>query len=164
MKAPLVVVISIVVCILGLLLVYSLQHDQGLAQANHGAAGHGSAPAAGGYGSAAPAAGGYGAAAPAAGGYGAPAPAAGGYGAPGPGSRRLRCTCPGSRRLRSAGSRSRRLRSTGSQRTQIVYFSLTGYNRSGASMQNPEKSLLVSPIRIGTKIISQVSLKNIFIS
>jgi hypothetical protein len=86
MKAPLVVLIAIVVSILGFLVVYSLQHDMTTAKSGQAAAGgYGSAaPAAGGYGSAAPAAGGYGAAhTPAAGGYGAaPAPKSGGYGAP----------------------------------------------------------------------------------
>ncbi len=78
MKAPLVILIAIVVFILGFLVVYSQQHDMTTVQA---AQGHGGA--AGGYGSgAAPASGGYGSShAPAAGGYGAtPAPAAGGYG------------------------------------------------------------------------------------
>ncbi len=68
MKAPLVVLIVIVVAILGFLLVYSQQHEMP-AQTTQGQG------AAGGYG--APS-GGYGAPA---GGYGAP-PAAGGYGAP----------------------------------------------------------------------------------
>ena len=87
MKAPLVILIAIVVCILGFLVVYSQQHDMiANAAPDHGAAGgygSGSAPASGGYGSApAPASGGYGSA-PAAGGYGAaPAPKSGGYGAP----------------------------------------------------------------------------------
>jgi hypothetical protein len=87
MKAPLVVLIAIVVCILGFLVVYSQQPSEVVAKAGESqsaAGGYGAAakPAAGGYGAAqAPAAGGYGAAAkPAAGGYGAPAPAAGGYG------------------------------------------------------------------------------------
>jgi len=76
MKAPLVVLIAIVVSILGFLVVYSLQHDMTTAKSGQAAAG--------GYGAAAPAAGGYGAAhTPAAGGYGAaPAPKSGGYGAP----------------------------------------------------------------------------------
>lgn len=83
MKAPLVILILIVVGILGFLLVFSQQHDMPVGQAaqEHGAAaGYGSAPAAGGYGTA-PAAGGYGAA-PAAGGYGAAPGGApsGGYG------------------------------------------------------------------------------------
>jgi len=87
MKAPLVVLIAIVVSILGFLVVYSLQHDMTTAKSGQAAAGGygaAAAPAAGGYGSAAPAAGGYGAAhTPAAGGYGAaPAPKSGGYGAP----------------------------------------------------------------------------------
>jgi len=81
MKAPLVVLIAIVVSILGFLVVYSQQREDVVAKAAQGQA------AAGGYGAAAkPAAGGYGAPAPAAaaaGGYGAaPAPKAGGYGAP----------------------------------------------------------------------------------
>jgi hypothetical protein len=89
MKAPLVILIAIVVCILGFLVVYSQQHDMiAKAAPGEGAAGgygSGTAPASGGYGTApAPASGGYGTApAPAAGGYGAaPAPASGGYGAP----------------------------------------------------------------------------------
>ena len=88
MKAPLVVLIAIVVCILGFLVVYSQQHDMTTAKAGQAVAGGygaAAAPAAGGYGAAhTPAAGGYGAAAkPAAGGYGAaPAPKSGGYGAP----------------------------------------------------------------------------------
>ena len=79
MKAPMVVLIAIVVCILGFLVVYSQQHDMTTAKAGQAAAGGYGAPASGGYGAAAPASGGYGApaAAPAAGGYGAPA--AGGY-------------------------------------------------------------------------------------
>ena len=89
MKAPLAIMIIIVVGILGFLIVYSQQHEMPVQAMQGQAAGGGygsSAPASGGYGSA-PAAGGYGAA-PAAGGYGAPsgghgaAPAAGGYGAP----------------------------------------------------------------------------------
>lgn len=69
MKAPLVVIIVIVVGILGFLVVYSQQHGMpAQATQGHAAGGYGSAPAAGGYG-AAPAAGGYGAA-PKAGGYG----------------------------------------------------------------------------------------------
>ena len=86
MKAPLVILIAIVVCILGFLVVYSQQHDMiATAAPGQGAAGgygSGSAHTSGGYGSApAPASGGYGA--PAAGGYGAaPAPKSGGYGAP----------------------------------------------------------------------------------
>jgi len=69
MKAPLVILIAIVVCILGFLVVYSQQHDM-VAKAPPGQS------VAGGYGSAAaPAAGGYGSAA-------APAPKSGGYGAP----------------------------------------------------------------------------------
>ena len=91
MKAPLIILIAIMVCIIGFLVVYSQQHDT-IAKAPQGQAaaggygktpasgGYGTAPAAGGYGSA-PAAGGYGSA-PAAGGYGSPAPKAGGYGAP----------------------------------------------------------------------------------
>lgn len=72
MKAPLVILIAIVVCILGFLVVYSQQHDMiANAASGQGAAGgygSGSAPASGGYGSAqAPKSGGYGA--PAAGGY-----------------------------------------------------------------------------------------------
>ena len=89
MKAPLAILIAIMVCILGFLVVYSQQHEMVASAAQgHGAAGgYGSAPASGGYGAkAAPASGGYGSTpAPAAGGYGAPAksaPAAGGYGAP----------------------------------------------------------------------------------
>jgi hypothetical protein len=80
MKAPLVILIAIIVCILGFLVIYSQQHDTvAKAPAGHGGAGgYGSAPASGGYGSA-PASGGYGSA-PASGGYGAPA--TGGYGAP----------------------------------------------------------------------------------
>jgi hypothetical protein len=96
MKAPLVILIAIVVCILGFLVVYSQQHDmiakaapgQGAAGgygsgSGHASGGYGSAPApaSGGYGTA-PAAGGYGAPAPKSGGYGAPAPKSGGYGAP----------------------------------------------------------------------------------
>jgi hypothetical protein len=86
MKAPLVILIAIVVCILGFLVVYSQQHDMiAKAAPGQGAAGgygSGSGHASGGYGSApAPASGGYGTA-PAAGGYGAPAPKSGGYGAP----------------------------------------------------------------------------------
>ena len=86
MKAPLIILIAVIVCILGFLAVYSQQHDTvASAPAGQGASGgYGSAAkASGGYGSA-PAAGGYGSSsAPAAGGYGAvPAPAAGGYGAP----------------------------------------------------------------------------------
>ena len=81
MKAPLVIMIIIVVGILGFLVIYSQQHEM-TAQVNQekGAAGggYGTAPKAGGYGTP-PAAGGYGA--PKAGGYGAP-PKAGGYGAP----------------------------------------------------------------------------------
>jgi hypothetical protein len=84
MKAPLVVLIAIVVSILGFLVVYSLQHDMTTAKSGQAAAGGygaAAAPAAGGYGAAhTPAAGGYGAApAPKSGGYGAP-PAGGGYG------------------------------------------------------------------------------------
>ena len=61
MKAPLVVLIIIVVAILGFLLVYSQQHEMpAQTTQGHGTAGYGSAPAAGGYG-APPAAGGYGA-------------------------------------------------------------------------------------------------------
>jgi len=87
MKAPLVILIAIVVCILGFLVVYSQQHDMiATAAPGQGAAGgygSDSAHTSGGYGSApAPASGGYGSA-PAAGGYGAaPAPKSGGYGAP----------------------------------------------------------------------------------
>src|SRR5512143_3293207 len=96
MKAPLVILIAIMVFILGFLVVYSQQRDVTVANAAKGQAvgggyGSGAAPASGGYGSsgAAPASGGYGtpASAHAAGGYGAtpaPAPAAGGYGAPAP--------------------------------------------------------------------------------
>jgi hypothetical protein len=71
MKAPLIILIAIMVCIIGFLVIYSQQHDT-IAKAPQGqgaAGGYGSAPASGGYGSgSAPAAGGYGA--PKAGGYG----------------------------------------------------------------------------------------------
>jgi hypothetical protein len=72
MKAPLIILIAIMVCIIGFLVVYSQQHDTlATAAPGHGVSGgYGSAPASGGYGSAP---------APASGGYGAP-PAAGGYG------------------------------------------------------------------------------------
>jgi hypothetical protein len=89
MKAPLAILIAIMVFMLGFLVVYSQQRDVTAANTDKGHAaggGYGSsaAPASGGYGSsgAAPAAGGYGAAPSQAGGYGAaPAPKSGGYGA-----------------------------------------------------------------------------------
>jgi hypothetical protein len=87
MKAPLITLIAIMVCIIGFLVIYSQQHETiATAAPGHGVSGgYGSAPASGGYGSAAkPASGGYGAPpAAASGGYGAPpAAASGGYGAP----------------------------------------------------------------------------------
>ena len=81
MNTPRVIIIAIVVAMLGILLIFSQQHEMTAQTQVHGGAagGYGAAPA-GGYGGHAPAAGGYGAA-PSAGGYGGHAPAAGGYGA-----------------------------------------------------------------------------------
>ncbi len=82
MRAAMVILILIVAGAIGVLLVFSQQHEMTAAVQGHGGqagGGYGSAPASGGYGTA-PTSGGYGAA-PASGGYGA-APAAGGYGAP----------------------------------------------------------------------------------
>ena len=80
MNTPRVIIIAIVVAMLGILLIFSQQHEMTAQTQVHGGAagGYGAAPAAGGYGGHAPAAGGYGAA-PSSGGYGQ-APAAGGYG------------------------------------------------------------------------------------
>jgi hypothetical protein len=92
MKAPLIILIAIMVCIIGFLVIYSQQRDVAVANtakehAVSGGYGSGAAPASGGYGSpgAAPASGGYGTApatTPAAAGYGAPAPKSGGHEAP----------------------------------------------------------------------------------